>query len=324
MNGTDDGGKPAQTGLVDMGNIAFFDQNGATLPTFTPSDLNNFAGSFSEMVLNVTWAQLQPTEGAVDTSAIDDAIQQLQAFNTSHGTDVGIKLRVWGGFTAPDWAKIIDGPAITITGQNSVDPNVYDPQTMGRVWTADYIDAWTNLQNSLAALYDSNPLIRGISQTAGAVTSDEPFVPLSITAPTSDAPNAPTINQPAELQAGGYNDAAEALTLRAAIADYAAWSTTPLDYTMNNHYVFDSGVEHDDPNFTLDPHGPAWQSPPARPDLRRRQFSLQPDDRRRGPYINGFACQLSDGLARRALQAGKLRTLCEFFRSLCKLARHGR
>ena len=251
MNGTDDGGKPAQTGLVDMGNIAFFDQNGATLPTFTPSDLNNFAGSFSEMVLNVTWAQLQPTEGAVDTSAIDDAIQQLQAFNTSHGTDVGIKLRVWGGFTAPDWAKIIDGPAITITGQNSVDPNVYDPQTMGRVWTADYIDAWTNLQNSLAALYDSNPLIRGISQTAGAVTSDEPFVPLSITAPTSDAPNAPTINQPAELQAGGYNDAAEALTLRAAIADYAAWSTTPLDYTMNNHYVFDSGVEHDDPNFTL-------------------------------------------------------------------------
>ena len=252
MNGTDDGGKPAQTGLVDMGNIAFFDQHGASLPTFTPSDLDNFAGSFSEIVLNVTWAQLQPTQAApLDTSAIDDAIQQLQAFNTSHGTDVGIKLRVWGGFTAPDWAKIIDGPAITITGQNSVDPNVYDAQTMGRVWTADYIDAWTNLQSSLAALYDSNPIIRGISQTAGAVTSDEPFVPFSTTAPTSDALNAPTVNQPAELQAGGYNDAAEILTLRAAIADYAAWSTTPLDYTMNNHYVFDSGTEHDDPNFTL-------------------------------------------------------------------------
>ena len=72
MSTSGDGGKPAQTGLVDMGNISFYD-TGAT-PTFTISDLANYAGSFSEMVLNVTWAQLQAAEGGpIDTSAIESA-----------------------------------------------------------------------------------------------------------------------------------------------------------------------------------------------------------------------------------------------------------
>ena len=113
-----DGGKPAQTGLVDMGDIAFYNQpqtNAAgqpipgNQPTFTPTDLSNFPGSFSEMVLNVTWNQLQPTQsGPIDFSAIDNALSQL-------GANVGVKLRVWGGFTAPEWVKNIDGPPMTIT-----------------------------------------------------------------------------------------------------------------------------------------------------------------------------------------------------------------
>ena len=41
------------------------------------------------------------------------------------------------------------------------------------------------------------------------------------------------------------------LTLRAAIADYAQWSTTPLDFTFNPFHLFDSGNEVIDPNFTL-------------------------------------------------------------------------
>ena len=41
------------------------------------------------------------------------------------------------------------------------------------------------------------------------------------------------------------------LTLRAAIADYAQWGTTPLDFTMNPFHLFDSGNEVIDPNFTL-------------------------------------------------------------------------
>ncbi len=249
MSSSGDGDKPAQTGLVDMGDISFY--NNPYNPSFNIAEIAPYQGSFSELVLNVTWAQLQGTEGgALTTSAIDSAIAQVNAYNAANGTNLGIKLRVWGGYTAPDWAKNIDGPPITVTGEAEVDPAVYTPQTIGRFWTADYIDAWTSLQNALAARYDSNPVIRGISQTAGAAATDEPFVPLRTNA-ALQPPSTGTVNQVAQLQAGGYTDAAEMLTLRAAIADYSQWSTTPLDFTMNNFHLFDSGNELPDQNFTL-------------------------------------------------------------------------
>ena len=111
MSSSGDGDKPAQTGLVDMGDISFYNNPPPTRPSTSPT-LRNLPGSFSEMVLNVTWAQLQPAEGGpLTTSAIDSAIAAVNAYNAPHGTDVGIKLRVWGGYTAPEWAKNIDGAA---------------------------------------------------------------------------------------------------------------------------------------------------------------------------------------------------------------------
>jgi hypothetical protein len=73
-----DGFKAAQTGLVDMGNISFYD-TGAT-PAFNPFELAQYATSFSEIVLNVTWAQLQASQGSLDTSFIDNASQQVDLF----------------------------------------------------------------------------------------------------------------------------------------------------------------------------------------------------------------------------------------------------
>ena len=73
MSSPYDGFKPAQTGLVDMGNISFYN-TGAT-PIFNLAEVEPYGSSFSELVLNVTWAQLQPTaNGPVVTSAIDSAI----------------------------------------------------------------------------------------------------------------------------------------------------------------------------------------------------------------------------------------------------------
>jgi len=250
-----DGFKAAQTGLVDMGNISFYDTyyttTPPTLPVFNPFELAQYATSFSEIVLNVTWAQLETTEGTVDTSFIDNGIQQVNQFNSTYHTDLGIKLRVWGGFTAPNWAKDINGAAITVTGVNAVDPGSYASQTIGRFWSADYINAWENLQSALATKYDGMSIIRGMSQTAGAYASDEPFVPLKTDAAVSTNPADGTVNQIAQLQMGGYHDAAEMLTLRAAIADYYQWSTTPLDYTMNSFHLFDSGNELYGGSFTL-------------------------------------------------------------------------
>ncbi|MCB8882577.1 Hint domain-containing protein [Acidisoma cellulosilytica] len=231
--------KSPQSGLVDMGDIEFYNDPSDPTPPFNITDLTEFAGSFSEIVLNVTWAQLEPTEnGQLDLSAITDAIAALDVYNAAEGTDVGIKLRVWGGYTAPDWAKTIDGPPITVTGTGTIDPDQDVTETLGRFWTADYNDAWASFQTMLAKTYDGNSLIRGISNTAGASASDEPFVPLHP-------------DQVDELEAGGYRDAAEELTLRNAIADYAAWSTTPLDYTMNEFHLEDGGTVVGDADVTL-------------------------------------------------------------------------
>ncbi|MBV8409164.1 MAG: hypothetical protein JOY64_16155 [Alphaproteobacteria bacterium] len=236
------GDKPAQSGLVDMGDIAFYNHSTDHIPSSfaaTLADLTNFSGQFSEVVLNVTWAQLQPDQGG----QIDPSGLIATAIGEAESHHVGIKLRVWGGYAAPDWAKNIDGPPITITGPGTVDPSDSNPETIGRFWTADYIDAWTSFQTGLAALYDSNPVILGISNTAGASATDEPFVPLKIFPSVA--------NQPGELVAGGYTDAAQMLTLRAGIADYAQWSTTPLDFTMNLFHLYDSGKDTGDANFTL-------------------------------------------------------------------------
>ena len=116
MSDSGDDAKPAQTGLVDMGQNHFYDDPTQYPPPFLISDLANYQGSFSEMVLNVAWKQLQPTEGgALDTSVIDNAIAQVNAYNAQHGTNLGIKLRVFGGYVAPDWVQSINGPPLTIT-----------------------------------------------------------------------------------------------------------------------------------------------------------------------------------------------------------------
>ena len=118
MSPSSSGDKPAQTGLVDMGYIGFYDAPGLPTtnpptnyegpdPTFNLSDLANFTGSFSEVVLNLTWAQLQPTQsGPIDYAIIQDAIKTVTAYNIANGTDLGIKLRVWGGSRHPTGPRI--------------------------------------------------------------------------------------------------------------------------------------------------------------------------------------------------------------------------
>ena len=126
MSSSGEGGKPAQLGLVDMGDIRFYDDPAYYPPSFNTSDLASYTGSFSEMVLNVAWQQLQPTQGgALDTAVIDSAIAAVTACNAQHGTNLGIKLRVWGGFRRRSGPRTSMGRRITITGKATDDPYIY-------------------------------------------------------------------------------------------------------------------------------------------------------------------------------------------------------
>ncbi len=211
--------KPLQ-GLVDMGQITFYNNPAQFQPVNDLTDLARFPGAFGGTVINVTWAQLQPTQGAPpDTSVIDAALSAISAYNASSSAPLGAKLRVWGGFAAPEWAKGLNGgPLSVVANKNNA---ITQSGTIGLWWQPDYLSAWSGLQTQLAAKYDGQPLIREVSISSCASATDEPFI---------------SWNDPstvATLAAKGYTDAAQQACLSAALQHYAAWKSTLLDFPFS-------------------------------------------------------------------------------------------
>jgi hypothetical protein len=219
--------------LLDMGDISFYGK-GSAAPTFDPAEIEPFAGSFGGMVVNVRWDQLQPdgpTKLAAD-NPIDQALRQVAAFNEAHpNAQIGVKLRVYGGFTAPIWAQMIGGPPIAADIQHG------RVGTVGRWWEPEYIAAWRDLQTMLASAYDGNALVREVAVTSCAAATDEPFV-------SFDASGI------GALQAAGYTDELQESCLTGAITDYEPWTATPIDFTFNPFHRYDSGKTVIDPMFT--------------------------------------------------------------------------
>ncbi len=188
--------------------------------------IENEPGVFNGVVINIAWSALQATQGAtVDTSTIDSALAVVSAYNAEYPqTPLGVRLNVEQALLAPDWAKTLDGPSVI----NYI--NGDEVFHVGRFWMADYQAAWTSLQNQLAAIYDTNPLIHEISNTSCSSATGEPFVirgtPLAIT----------------NMQAAGYTDAQYLSCLENSPASYAAWVNTPLHWAFNNFEHLDSGV----------------------------------------------------------------------------------
>jgi hypothetical protein len=190
--------------------------------------VNGFPGVFGGIVINTTWALLQPSQtGALDFSTLDDALAQVRAYNAANpSAPLTVKLRVYHGSNAPDWAKAIDGGPVTIQrnpqGCPAPDGGVGNcPMTVGKFWTSDYISAWRALQAQLAARYDGEPLIHAVAVTSCGSQTDEPFVP-TVDPLSRDA-----------LSAAGYTDGAQMACLSGAATDYAAWKYTLVDYTFN-------------------------------------------------------------------------------------------
>jgi hypothetical protein len=190
--------------------------------------INAVGGIFGGIVVIASWAQLQPTSSSsFDSSVIDNFLAQVRAYNRQYPNNkLAVKLRVWAGFMAPDWAKNIGGAPINITH------NGY-PHTIGRFWLPTYRKAFTNLQALLAAKYDNDPLIRQVAVTQCMSLTSEPFFVPDDVAGT--------------LQKAGLNNANFRFCLSNAIADYSAWKRTRLDFSVN---VYGLGPGPGDPAFT--------------------------------------------------------------------------
>ena len=67
--------KPLITGLVDMGEVSF-NHTYSLLPDNSLTAIDAFPGMFRGKVINVTWAQLQPTPAAFDPTVIDQGVER--------------------------------------------------------------------------------------------------------------------------------------------------------------------------------------------------------------------------------------------------------
>jgi hypothetical protein len=215
--------KPAIVGLISTG------RPNNTLSVFTSSTGSDLTGIFGGLVVQVLWSQLQPNNPSdFDTTVIDQALAAVSTYNTAaaklqppNNRQIGVRLRVFSGCYAPTWAESLGGSPIKTSasyngGTNCVLGQFWNPPSPGT-----YAQAWAQLQTQLAAKYDTNPLIQEVAVASCTTYSAEPFY----------LPNDATVVQP--LVKAGYSDAAYRQCLANAVADYAPWHTTRLEFTFN-------------------------------------------------------------------------------------------
>ena len=170
-------------------------------------------------VVNVNWADLQLAPGAAIPAGnpIDEAIAAVRQLNQrSPGLDLKLRLRVYTGTAAPDWAKSIGGPPIpfvSLQGQAT---------TLGRFWLPGYGAAYQDLMDKLAARYDDVPEIREVEVSRCAADTDEPFRNDANISPNGEA-----------LLAAGYTIAAAQVCETAQLDESRAWKHTSLDLDLS-------------------------------------------------------------------------------------------
>jgi len=207
--------KPPIRGLVSMGAFKFVGSGGDPVNTLEPLDAK--AGIFGGLVVISTWRQLQPAPGAdlPEGNPIDKALADVRAYNERNPKKpIAVRLRVWGGFEAPEWAMKLGGPPIAAVHNNK-------HRELGRFWSPQYRAAWRDFQRKLAARYDAFPLIREVSMLSCMSFTAEPFF----------TPSEPSVQQP--IRAAGFNENEYKTCLRNGVDDYAGWKRTRIVLSVN-------------------------------------------------------------------------------------------
>jgi len=219
---SDGGLKPELRGVIAMG-VPRFNVRGG-VPT-NVADYAALPAGVDAVIINVTWAQLEPEPGKYDLSAVEQALAAIRKHNAEHKENPWpTRLRVFAGQNVAPWVLKEFG-AVQV-GKKAAPADV----TVARFWTPEYSVAYDKLVAMLAARYDSEPLIDEVSLTTCSSVSDEEMnVPLQG-------------DSIANLLKAGYTDEAYLACLKAAPAAYKAWKRTRVDYPFNEFRSI-SGME---------------------------------------------------------------------------------
>jgi hypothetical protein len=195
------------------------DRNGEPPSTFWPV--------IRSWVVDVGWRDLQPNAGgpiAAD-NPIDQAIAEVRKINLEHpGLNMRLRLRVFAGRYAPDWAMNLDGSPFNMT-------DTFDKKTavVARYWMPGFGKAYDLLQQELAARYDGVPEIA--ENVMSRCTS---FYPEPLIKGISIPSNRQT------LLANGYTAALDMQCQKDQIDAHKVWRQTPSGMAFNPYQRIDS------------------------------------------------------------------------------------
>ena len=118
-------------------------------------------------VISVNWSAIQKNQGgALTTGAIDDAIRRAENAGNL------VKLKVYAGREAPNWAKNLDGAPYCLYDP----PNTRTCYSMPRFWTANFRAAYDDLLSKLAARYENNETVTTLQVARCTTMNAEPFL----------------------------------------------------------------------------------------------------------------------------------------------------
>ena len=157
----------------------------------------------------------------------------MRTLNATYHIDLGLKIRVLAGTSAPAWAKDLGGAPITL-----LNPQNGAEGTIGRFWTDAFGSAYDRFESLLAAKYDSVPEVREVTISRCTTFYDEPFI-----LDTGYLPN------DTALLAAGYTVAADENCQRQEIDANAVWQHTHSDLALNPYEIVNSAgsVRTDEP-----------------------------------------------------------------------------
>lgn len=235
---TDSAVKEPLRGLISMGAYKFAPVLGE--PDNSLDTVRRKSGLLQGIVILASWRSLVPTatSGLADNNEIDQGLEAVRKYNQDNPkTPLAVKIRVWGGFWAPDWVMEASGGKVPVVHTNGQGKS--KDRNLGHVWNDAYHKAWAHLQELLAAKYDGDPLVHEVAVTSCMMFTAEPF---SIdTHPGALDP----------LRKAGMTDANYKACLNNIVDDYAPWKTTRFETPLNPFKDTDSGKPVHDVNFTL-------------------------------------------------------------------------
>lgn len=178
-------------------------------------------------VLNVGWATIEPRPGEYVFGPIDDGLA------TARDLGMTVRLRVFAGIHAPEWAKSLGGaPFEWYAG-----PPARSIGTIPRFWTAPFGDAYARLQRALAQRYDARPELVDVVVSRCTTEFAEPFIRQAGVIERNRA----------ALEDSGYTATADERCLLDQLDAHLVWRNTPQSLAFNPYQRIDERT------WTIDP-----------------------------------------------------------------------